>query len=789
MTTTTTKRDRSSKPDIVPSDFPVPAAIFSSRRLLECNTLFAEMFIPVGDGQPGSLTLPAFVGERNAAFAKELARIVNTVEPVLSPLVREVALPTREGVRRFVLSALPTMHDSKRALRVVVQDVTTYGDRARQAEEAEGRYRAFVESSTAAIALVRDGLFVYVNKGLLDLLGLMFNEEMVGKEITQFFAGRDRKAIAEYGRVSDTPGKLPAFVECTAVRKDHSRFRMQVRTETLTVEDQPALLWHCVDVSHWRDAEEAVEHKTRENDTLEHLLDAVHQSVDRVDVQRATLTASLRWLGYESGGLFVSSADGTPLVLETQEGLSSALADTLRELPAGEGLLGYITKTMEPVRLVIEEYPAHLPYRALYESEGIRALAFLPLMHQEKLAGVLMLLTTKAHEVPVYHQTFLEVVARHLGFSLAKATIYEAIQRRADSYQDAIEQMAGAVYVAAAHGAMLYCSPVVERLTGYKVREIAATPDAWRAAVHPDDRSIAVERISRQAGTQNEFVLEYRMLPKGKASYIRVRDQIRYVRTSNGTVQAIYGLLTDITDQGTTQQQAQRVSDATAARTDAVDEFARVVSHDLKEPLITIAGYTKLVLDDGTGLDEESREHLGTVMRSSVRMRQLIDDLLEFSRIGRLPANRKTVTVSPLLDELVRDLEFFLNGRHARVEYAPDLPSVHCDPTELGIVFRNLIVNGVLHNVQETPVVRIAASQDGTVATYSVADNGIGIDPADVHRVFEIFQRLQPSDERPGTGAGLTIVKKVVETFGGKIWLESTPNEGSTFFFTVPLNG
>jgi PAS domain S-box-containing protein len=789
MTTTATRRDRSTKPDISPSDFPVPAALFSSRRLLECNTLFADLFVPVGDGQPGSLTLTAFAGERNAAFAKELARIVNSAEPMHSPVVKEVALRTREGERRFVLSALPATYDSKRALRVVVQDITAYGERARQAEEAEARYRAFVESSTAAIALVRDGLFVYVNKGLLDLLGYMFSEEMMAKETTQFFAGRDRKAIAEYGRVSDTPGKLPTFVECTAVRKDDSRFRMQVRTEVLTVEDQPTLLWHCVDVSHWRDAEEAVEQKARENDTLEHLLEAVHQSVDIVEVQHATLAASLRRLGYESGGLFVSTEDGNTLLLETQEHLSPALAEKLHELPAGEGLMGYITKTMEPVRLVIEEYPAHLPYRALFESESIRALAFLPLVHGEKLAGVLMLLSSKAHEVPAYHQTFLEVVARHLGFSLAKAAVYGTIQRRADSYQDAIEQVAGVVYVACANGTMLYCSPVVERLTGFKVREITSTPDAWRAAVHPDDRSIAAERISRQAGTQDEFVLEYRMLPKGKASYIQVRDAIRYVRTSDGAVQAIYGLLTDITEQRITQQRMQGISESPAARSDAVEEFTRVVSHDLKEPLITIAGYTKLVLDGCTGLDDESRDHLNTVMRSSVRMRQLIDDLLNLSRIGRVRANQRLVAVSPLLDDLVRDLEFFLHGRRARVEYPPDLPPVHCDPTELGIVFRNLIVNGVLHNTQETPVVRIAASQDKGVVTYSLADNGIGIDPADIHRIFDIFQRLQPTDDRPGTGAGLTIVKKVIETFGGKIWLESTPNVGSTFFFTVPFNG
>jgi len=715
--------------------------------------------------------------------------MINSTDPVRFPVIREVLLATRDGERRFLMSALPSEYEGKRVARVAVQDITQYSDRARQAEEAESRYRIFVESGSIAIALVRNGVFVYVNKGLLDLLGYMFVEEMVGKDVPQFFAARDRKAVAEIGRADEIDTKLPADIECTAVRKGGSRVRVQIRAELLTVENSPTLLWHCLDVSPWRDAEEAVERKARENEILEHLLAAVHQSVDLAEVQRATLAASVRWLGYESGGLFVSADGGASLLLEMEEHLSPALKEKLCKLPAAEGLMGFLTKTMEPVRLNIAEYPAHLPYRGLFEGEGIHAVAFLPLVHQETLSGVLMLLTSKDHAVPPYHEDFLGVVARHLGFSLAKAATYDAIQRRADSYQDAIEQAAGVVYVAGANGAFLYCSPVVERLTGYKVREITLTPDAWRAAVHPDDRSTAAERISRQAGEADEFVLEYRMLPKGKASYIRVRDAVRYLRAQDGTVKAIYGLVTDITDRQESGQE-QRLPESRAAHTDGMDEFVHVVSHDLKEPLITIAGYTKLVLEGGDAtLSEESREQLQAVMRSSVRMKQLIDDLLSLSRVGRVPASRNMVSVGELLDDLVRDLEFFLRDRRARAEYSPALPSVRCDPTELGIVFRNLIVNGVLHNVQEQPMVRIEATGDEGGVTFAVTDNGVGIDPADADRVFAIFQRLQPADDRPGTGAGLTIVKKVVEGFGGRIWFESTPNIGSTFFFTVPSHG
>jgi PAS domain S-box-containing protein len=782
---------------------------------------------------------------------------------------------------------------------------------------------------------------------------------MVAKDAAQFFLGKDRKVVAENARSAKEQAGPPARFECTAVRKDASRMLVQIQSEFLTIDEQPALLWHVLDISHWRDAETAVEQKSRENETLERLLDAVHQSADRGDVQRLTLAAALRWLGYDSGGLFMQSPDGTTFLLETHERLPAELVGKLCELPAGEGLMGYISKTIEPVRVTLDEYPAHLPYRALFESENVRALAFLPLVHNEKLAGVLMLLASKAHEVPPYHIPFLEIVARHLGFAIEKAAVYGAIQRRADAYQDAIEQLSSIIYVAAPNGTFQYCSPAIESLTGYKVREIAATPDAWRAIVHPDDRSLAAERISRQAGAEQEFVLEYRILPKGKASYVQVRDTVRYKRGTDGAVLAIHGIVVPVAGRQQDQRDAQVLREARLAvhegqrkineltlineiskgltetldrqsalellharliphvrfdafgydaittppdilkrifgscgdipadideplawtdgvlpgghpfrqllqasgpmrgsssafgavlavpvsvrnhtdgilwmarrddeafggddlrlvesiasllgsalhrivlydetmarvqnqshRADSVDRFARIVSHDLKEPLIAIGGYTRLVLEDaGPELDGAARDHLNAVLRSSTRMKELIDDLLILSKVGHSPHRDTRVSICDLLAELTRDLAFFLHERRARVEYSPDLPDVHGDLTELGIVFRNLIVNGVHYNRRESPMISISATQDAGSVTFSIADNGIGIEKADADRVFEMFQRLDPVENFGGSGAGLAIVKKIVESGNGRIWLESTPDVGTTFYFTVP---
>ena len=305
MTAKQMRRNRVQPPDISSPEFPVPVALFSSRRLLECNSLFAEQFLPVGEGTSAGLSLQGFLGAHNASFAKELGRLVAATEPARSALVREVGLPGREAERRYLLSVLPVVKDEKRVLRIVAQDVTAYAQRTRNAEEAEARYRIFVENSATALALVRDGIFTYVNKGLLDLFGYMFREEMEGKDAAQFFPAKERKLVAEHARTVKGAAPVPERFEATALRKDRHRMLLEVQTEPLTIDDQPTLLWHCLDVSHWRDAEAAVAQKTRENETLEHLLDAIHRSVDLADVQRLTLVAAIRWLGYECGGVFM----------------------------------------------------------------------------------------------------------------------------------------------------------------------------------------------------------------------------------------------------------------------------------------------------------------------------------------------------------------------------------------------------------------------------------------------------------------------------------------------------
>ena len=235
-----------------------------------------------------------------------------------------------------------------------------------------------------------------------------------------------------------------------------------------------------------------------------------------------------------------------------------------------------------------------------------------------------------------------------------------------------------------------------------------------------------------------------------------------------------------------------------AASNRELDDFAYVASHDLKEPLRGIHNYAGFLLEDyGEGLDLAGRGKLQTLMRLTRRMESLIDTLLHYSRVGRVDLAIERVDLAAVVFEVVDSLAPMLAEAGAEVEVVDRLPTVRCDRARIDEVFRNLVVNAVKYNDRADKRVQIGVLPPGTAAggfspapeagpVFYVRDNGIGIPGKHREVVFDIFKRLHGRDAYGGgTGAGLTIVKKVVERHGGRVWLESEPGEGTTFYFTL----
>lgn len=217
-------------------------------------------------------------------------------------------------------------------------------------------------------------------------------------------------------------------------------------------------------------------------------------------------------------------------------------------------------------------------------------------------------------------------------------------------------------------------------------------------------------------------------------------------------------------------------------------QFAYAASHDLKEPMRTIASYTQLLsMRYEPHLDQDGREFLGYVVDAVKRMDMLLTDLLTYSQhLGTKPTAFQSVNVEAVLTGILMNLQAAVKETNATVTHDPLPTDVTSDFAQLSLVFQNLIGNALKYrNPDRDPVVHIWAEERDDDFVFHVRDNGIGIDPAYRDQVFGIFKRLH-GREFPGTGMGLAICKKIVERHGGEIWVESAPDTGSTFSFSLP---
>jgi PAS domain S-box-containing protein len=243
----------------------------------------------------------------------------------------------------------------------------------------------------------------------------------------------------------------------------------------------------------------------------------------------------------------------------------------------------------------------------------------------------------------------------------------------------------------------------------------------------------------------------------------------------------------DITQRKRAEEELKAHAEELARSNRELEDFTYVVSHDLKEPLRSVEAFSTFLTEDyGDKLGEQGQRYVGVLRDSAMRMSALIENLLVLSRIGRTGGECAPVSAQSLLEDIRQDLSFTLEEKQVDLRIQSDLPTITCQPAHLKQVFENLISNAVKFSDKPRPVVEIACHEDDSLYTFSVRDNGIGIDEKYHERIFQIFQRLGRREDYEGTGVGLTICKKIVGAHGGKIWVESKVGQGSTFLFTIP---
>lgn len=332
-----------------------------------------------------------------------------------------------------------------------------------------------------------------------------------------------------------------------------------------------------------------------------------------------------------------------------------------------------------------------------------------------------------------------------------------------------------------------FVSRYAPKILGYSVEEWRTTPGFWKKIAHAEDLESVTEGMRALLANGEPGTLEFRAVSRN-GDIVPVELHMAALRDADGALIGACGVVMDISTRKLAEEERARSALELARSNEELQQFAYVASHDLQEPLRMITSYLQLVERRyAEQLDNDGREFIGFAVDGASRLKALINDLLAYSRVQSQEKDFALLDVNRIYDQAIKNLEISIEETGAQITHDP-LPEVMGSENLLTLLFQNLISNAIKYRREEAPAIHVGCNRQGREWHFTVRDNGVGIEPEYLERIFIIFQRLHSKDEYSGTGIGLAICKKVVERHDGRIWVESTVGQGSTFHFTIPAN-
>jgi PAS domain S-box-containing protein len=374
------------------------------------------------------------------------------------------------------------------------------------------------------------------------------------------------------------------------------------------------------------------------------------------------------------------------------------------------------------------------------------------------------------------------------GFSEFSHDLSESKESGA-KYRGLLEAAPDAMVVVDENGGIVLLNLQAEKQFGYRADELLGQPvkdiipEGFAERLVADGARSAADALAQQIGTGIELIGRRR-----DGSNFPIEIMLSPLQSPEGVL--VTAAIRDISVRKTAEQHLQRTVGELKRSNDELEHFAYVASHDLQEPLRMVASYTQLLAKRYVGrLDSDADEFIAYAVDGSNRMQGLIQDLLAYSRAGSGGKALSEISSESALNAAVTNLRSSIEESGAVVTHDP-LPAITTDHTQLTQVFQNLVGNAVKYRGTDIPRIHVSVtSSGGEEWVFGVRDNGLGIDPQYFEKIFVLFQRLHGREEFQGTGIGLAICKKMLERLRGRIWVESQPGHGSTFYFALPQRG
>ncbi|MCU0536756.1 MAG: PAS domain S-box protein [Hydrococcus sp. Prado102] len=720
-------------------------------RFVRINARLAEI-----NGLPASEHIGRTLREVIPEMADQLEplyrHVIESAEAILNLEVRGTNRAKPGLERDWLLSLHPLQGEDRRVLgvNVTVQEITeqqaALRDR-RHAETALAHTNSILQAvfeGTDDVIFVKDvrGRYIIANQAAVNWLDITV-EEILGKDDTDLFAPDIARHILQTDRQVISSGESISYEE---------EIPKQGIVRSLLTTKYP-----------WRDS-------------TGNILGVIGISRDISERKQteAQLKANEERLKtfFEANVIGIIYGDIYGGILEANDEFLRIVGYTREDLNSGR--LRWIDITPEEYLSLDEERIAEARARGActpYEKEYIRPDGSrIPVLVGYGLVG----------------ETREESVAFILDLS-DRVSAEDALRRSEERYRILTELSPQIVWQTTPDGYNTYCNQYWFDYTGLTREETVG--EGWLSVIHPDDRDRVMNVWKQSLATDTDYEVEIRFLRAEDGEYRTHVARGLPVRSSTGEILKWVGIALDIHDRKQTEEELIRLNatleqttQSIAQRNQELDNFAYIVSHDLKAPLRAIANLSVWIEEDLQGQLPPENLHQIELLRSRVyRMESLINGLLQYSRVGRTEVATETVNVGELLLEIIDSLAPPVTFT---IEVQPNMPTLLTKQLLLSQVFSNLISNAIKHHNSPNGRIVISAIERGDYYEFSVSDDGSGIALADRDRVFEIFKTLKSGDTNENTGLGLSIVKKIVETEGGEITLDSELGKGTTFRFT-----